>query len=77
MKKKVIELGSSLVLTGRLNWAGDGEALNFQDWQDKMLENGEFGDHLFLQMASEVLNRNIAIVPIFSDQVSNLADIVS
>ena len=72
LRKKIIDLGSSLVLTGRLNWAGDGYAASFEDWQNKMMQNGEFGDHLFLQMAAEVLNRNIAIVPIFAEQVFSL-----
>ena len=33
-----------------------------------MKENSEYGDQIFLQLAANVLNRDIVIIPVFRDQ---------
>ena len=56
------------ISTERLEWQYDPENGLPEEWKANMLEDSCFGDEIFLQLACNVLNRDIVIIPVFKDQ---------
>ena len=40
-----------------------------EEWRDQMSMDGEYGDQVLLQLAADILMRDIVIVPVFQDMV--------
>ena len=45
-----------------------------QGWIDKMMQNGHWCDHVFLQLASNYLNKDFVILPINPEDCHNGTD---
>ena len=56
------------IVTERLAWQYDPEIGTLEEWVEKMKAEGEFGDEIFLQLAANILNRDIIIIPVFRDE---------
>ena len=68
-RRKIVTIGFDLfIATERLEWQYDPEIGLPEEWKSSMLENGNFGDEIFLQLTCNVLNRDIVIIPAFKDQ---------
>ena len=68
-RRKIVTIGFDLFIdTERLEWQYDPEIGLPEEWKSTMLENGNFGDEIFLQLTCNVLNRDIVIIPAFKDQ---------
>ena len=68
-RRKIVTIGFDLfIATERLEWQYDPEIGLPEEWKSTMLENGNFGDEIFLQLTCNVLNRDIVIIPAFKDQ---------
>ena len=66
-REKIVDFGYNLfIITGRLDWPYEDNETP-EDWIEKMKRSGEFGDHIFLQLTANVLNRDIIIIPTFRD----------
>ena len=68
-RAKVVSMASDLFITGQYTWANDPEFGTFENWVEQMSKQGVFADHYFLQFCCDILNRDIAIIPVFPEQV--------
>ena len=68
-RRKIVLNGFDMfIATERLTWSYDPEIGTPEEWVDKMSSDGVYGDEIFLQLASNILNRDIVIIPVFKDQ---------
>ena len=80
LRKKIASSLEDNINNGRIFWVheegsidkfGEGTAgLTSESWERKMSTDGEFCDHIFLQLAAITLNRDIVVVPIFSESAT-------
>ena len=53
------------IIPGRIAWPNDPAVGSPEDWEKKMKTSGIFADHITLQIAANVLNRDIIVIPVF------------
>ena len=56
LRWKICNYGYDFFLrTGRLSWSFDPELGTLEDWKKRMLQDGTWGDEVFLVLASNIL----------------------
>ena len=68
LRVEVVNRGfTSFLSTGRLTWPGDPQLGTPDTWRRRMLRDGEWGDEVFLHLASNVLEVNIVIITAYRE----------
>jgi hypothetical protein len=63
---KKMEFGKNSKMNGRIQWHNILQTP--EEWQTAMGRNGEYGDDVLLQIASNVLHRRIEIAPLLGNR---------
>ena len=67
-KSVITDYGYDFFLrTGRLSWSFDPELGTLEDWKKRMLQDGTWGDEVFLVLASNILQVDLIIIPCFRE----------
>ena len=70
LRRGIVDAVDTFVRTGRILWPGD---QSIEEWKQNMRESGNYGDETFLRITASILNRQIAIIPIFKDEVYKMS----
>ena len=65
LRWKIVNYGYDMFIkTGVLTWVAPGTPL---DWKNRMMKDGYWGDDVFLQLTSNILEIDLVIVPAFKE----------
>ena len=60
LREKLVDHGYCDYLeAGRLEWPGNSETK--EEWKERMEREGEYADHVMMQLTANVLNRDIVL----------------
>ena len=68
LRIKILDYGYDLFIrTGKLVWSFDPEIGSPEQWKERMSEDEEWGDEIFLHMAANVLSLDVIVIPAFRE----------
>ena len=68
LRMKILSYGYDLFLrTGKLVWSFDPDLGSPEEWQERMSQDGEWGDEVFIHLAANVLSLDIIVIPAFRE----------
>ena len=64
LRMKILDYGYDLFIrTGKLVWSFDPEIGSPEQWKERMSQDGEWGDEIFLHLAANVLSLDVIVIP--------------
>ena len=67
LRNKIVEGVDSALSEGYIIWPGDPEMGTVENWRERMVQPGVFGDEVFLTLAANMIRCRIVIIPAFRD----------